>query len=168
MAKFYVLGIDQSTQGTKAVLFDHSGKMIARADKAHRQIIVKDQISHDSEEIYRNVLYVIKAVVEKSGIDKNQILCMGIDNQRETTVAWNRESGKPVTHAIVWQCNRAREICKRIARSESKEKYIYENTGLSSPPIIQLGKWPGFWKIYLKQENWQKRKSLHLGQLIAG
>ena len=165
MAKFYVLGIDQSTQGTKAVLFDHNGKMIARADKAHRQILVKDQISHDPEEIYRNILYVIKAVVEKSGIDKNQILCMGIDNQRETTVAWNRENGKPVAHAIVWQCNRAREICKRIGKSESQEKYIYENTGLKLSPYYPAGKMAWFLENIPEAKELAEKTKLALGTI---
>ena len=94
MSSFYILGIDQSTQGTKAVLFDKDGKIIARADAAHKQI-VNDQnwVSHDLEEIYANVIKAARQVVEKAGIDKKQIVCIGIDNQRETTAAWNRKTG---------------------------------------------------------------------------
>ena len=112
MSSFYILGIDQSTQGTKAVLFDKDGKIIARADAAHKQI-VNDQnwVSHDLEEIYANVIKAARQVVEKAGIDKKQIVCIGIDNQRETTAAWNRKTGKPVADAIVWQCSRAKDIC---------------------------------------------------------
>ena len=92
-ATFYILGIDQSTQGTKAVLFDKYGKIIARADEAHKQI-VSDQnwVSHNLEEIYVNVIKASRQVVEKAGIDKKQIVCIGIDNQRETTAAWNRKT----------------------------------------------------------------------------
>lgn len=92
MSSFYILGIDQSTQGTKVVLFDKDGKIIARADAAHKQI-VNDQnwVSHDLEEIYANVIKAARQVVEKAGIDKKQIVCIGIDNQRETTAAWNRK-----------------------------------------------------------------------------
>ena len=94
MSSFYILGIDQSTQGTKVVLFDKDGKIIARADAAHKQI-VNDQnwVSHDLEEIYANVIKAARQVVEKAGIDKKQIVCIGIDNQRETTAAWNRKTG---------------------------------------------------------------------------
>lgn len=74
MSSFYILGIDQSTQGTKAVLFDKDGKIIARADAAHKQI-VNDQnwVSHDLEEIYANVIKAARQVVEKAGIDKNRL-----------------------------------------------------------------------------------------------
>ena len=104
MSSFYILGIDQSTQGTKAVLFDKYGKIIARADEAHKQI-VSDQnwVSHNLEEIYANVIKASRQVVEKAGIDKKQIVCIGIDNQRETTAAWNRKTGKPIADEIVWQ-----------------------------------------------------------------
>ena len=101
MSSFYILGIDQSTQGTKAVLFDKYGKIIARADEAHKQI-VSDQnwVSHNLEEIYANVIKASRQVVEKAGIDKKQIVCIGIDNQRETPAAWNRKTGKPIADAI--------------------------------------------------------------------
>ena len=81
MSSFYILGIDQSTQGTKAVLFDKDGKIIARADAAHKQI-VNDQnwVSHDLEEIYANVIKAARQVVEKAGIDKKQIVCIGMEN----------------------------------------------------------------------------------------
>lgn len=141
MEAFYILGIDQSTQGTKAVLFNRTGKIIARCDAPHRQII-SDQnwVSHDPEEIYRNVLQVSRQAVEKAGIDKNQIACIGIDNQRETTVGWSRETGKPIGNAIVWQCNRAKEICDRIARETGIGEKIYRTTGLKLSPYYPAGK----------------------------
>ena len=84
MSSFYILGIDQSTQGTKAVLFDKDGKIIARADAAHKQI-VNDQnwVSHNLEEIYKNVIKASRQVVEKAGIDKEQIVCIGIEKQQQ-------------------------------------------------------------------------------------
>ena len=89
MAK-YVLGIDQSTQGTKALLFDEAGALCARADLPHRQIVNElGWVEHDPEEIYRNVIQVVKDVVEKAGIDKNEIAGVGISNQRETSVVFD-------------------------------------------------------------------------------
>lgn len=101
MSSFYILGIDQSTQGTKAVLFDKDGKIIARADAAHKQI-VNDQnwVSHDLEEIYANVIKAARQVVEKAGIDKKQIVCIGIDNQR------NNSSMEPKNRKTCCRCDR--------------------------------------------------------------
>ena len=145
MSSFYILGIDQSTQGTKAVLFDKDGKIIARADAAHKQI-VNDQnwVSHNLEEIYKNVIKASRQVVEKAGIDKEQIVCIGIDNQRETTAAWNRKTGEPVADAIVWQCSRAKDICRRIGEDGVSGEKIYRRTGLKLSPYYPAGKMAWF------------------------
>ena len=101
----YMISIDQSTQGTKALLFDETGTIVRRTDCAHRQIVnEKGWVSHDPEEIYRNVLTVVSKLLE--GIDANCVVGVGISNQRETTVAWNKITGKPYGNAVVWQCAR--------------------------------------------------------------
>ena len=88
MQEKYILSIDQSTAGTKALLFDNKGDLICRSDKSHRQIIdEKGWVEHDPEEIYRNTVEAVKAVVEKAGIDKSLIVGVGISNQRETAMA---------------------------------------------------------------------------------
>lgn len=141
MRTYYVLGIDQSTQGTKAILFDEEGKRVGRCDLPHKQIISKEGwVSHDPEEIYHNVIAVCKQVVEKSGIAKNKIACMGIDNQRETTVGWDRKTGQPVGNAIVWQCDRAKNICRRIATDSTACDEIYLKTGLKLSPYYPAAK----------------------------
>lgn len=111
----YVLSVDQSTQGTKAMIFDAGGRMLSRADLPHRQI-VNDAgwVSHDPEEIFRNTLAVCRLAAEKAGIPPADIVCMGISNQRETTAAWDRVSGEPVCDAIVWQCARAADVCADV------------------------------------------------------
>ena len=110
MAERYIISIDQSTQGTKALLFDESGSLIRRTDKPHEQIInEKGWVSHDPSEIYENVIEVVKMLTED--IDKSKVAGIGISNQRETSLAWDRVSGKPIGHAIVWQCARAVSIC---------------------------------------------------------
>ena len=141
MRTFYVLGVDQSTQGTKAVIFDREGKLIERADAAHRQIInEKGWVSHDPEEIYRNVLKACREAVAGAGIDPSQIACMGITNQRETTVIWDRETGKALADAIVWQCNRAADLCAKIEEKYHCSEKIYEKTGLKLSPYYPAAK----------------------------
>ena len=111
----YVLGIDQSTQGTKALLFDGEGSLLCRADLPHKQYIdERGWVEHDPEEIYANTVAVVKKLVEKAGIDKNEIAVLGISNQRETAMVWDRETGKPVYNAVVWQCARGAAICEKI------------------------------------------------------
>ena len=113
--KKYVLAIDQSTQGTKGILFDAEGQLICRRDIAHEQIVnEKGWVSHDLDEIYRNTLQVVQDVVTEAGIAKEEIACLGISNQRETSLAWNRITGKPDGCAVVWLCARAVDVCARV------------------------------------------------------
>ena len=139
MAK-YVLSVDQSTQGTKAMIFDEAGRMLARADLPHRQIISgAGWVSHNPEEIAENVLKTARAAAEKAGVNPADILCMGISNQRETTVAWNRETGKPVCDAIVWQCARAAEVCAQIEKTGISET-VRERSGIPISPYFPASK----------------------------
>ena len=133
MAK-YVLGIDQSTQGTKALLFDEEGALLCRTDLPHRQIINDlGWVEHDPEEIYKNTIQTVKNLVEKAGIDKADIAVLGISNQRETAMVWDKETGKPVYNAVVWQCARGEKICERIAAAGCAD-LIRERTGLPLSP----------------------------------
>ncbi len=139
--EFYVLGVDQSTQGTKAVLFDDKGKIILRRDKPHRQIISEDGwVSHDLSEIYANVLEVCRSVIEDAGADPGRILCMGITNQRETTCAWDKETGEPLSEAIVWQCSRASQLCDEIEAAHHCGDEIYYRTGIKLSPFFPASK----------------------------
>lgn len=138
--KKYILGIDQSTQGTKALLFDENGKMLCRTDLVHRQLVNdRGWVEHDPEEILRNTVQIVKDLVEKAGIDRADILGVGLSNQRETGVVWNRETGKPLYSAIVWQCGRAKNICDEIERRGYADK-IKERTGLNLSPYFTAGK----------------------------
>ena len=134
----YILGIDQSTQGTKAILVDEDGKMIGRADKSHRQLVNEcGWVSHDLEEIYANVISVVKEVTERCGIEKSQIRAVGISNQRETTAAWDKD-GNPLADAIVWQCARAKEIAGDV--QEHYGDLVKERTGLAPSPYFPAAK----------------------------
>lgn len=140
MAEKYIISIDQSTQGTKALLFDESGSLLRRTDKAHEQIISeKGWVSHDSAEIYRNTIEVVKRLVEESGIEKEKIVGIGISNQRETTLAWDKLTGEPLGHAIVWQCARATEICERVEKKGEAEN-IRRKTGINLSPYFPASK----------------------------
>lgn len=134
----YILSVDQSTQGTKGLLFDEQGVLVGRCDRPHQQIINDlGWVSHDPMEIRTNTLAVCRDVIEKTGIDKNDIVAMGISNQRETTVAWNKETGESICHAIVWQCARATELCDKRA---SLAEMIQRRTGMNLSPYFPAAK----------------------------
>ena len=102
MEQRYIISIDQSTQGTKALLFDKTGSLIKRTDKTHKQIInEKGWVSHDPSEIYQNTIEVVKRLIEEANINKENIAGVGISNQRETSLAWDKQTGEPVGQAIV-------------------------------------------------------------------
>lgn len=136
----YVLSVDQSTQGTKALIFDEMGKILSRADLPHRQIVNDlGWVSHDPEEIFENVLKTARMAAEKAGIDKADIACMGISNQRETSVAWDKGTGKPVCDAIVWQCARAVDICAEIEQTGIGD-LVRAHTGIPISPYFPAAK----------------------------
>ena len=136
----YILSIDQSTQGTKALLFDEKGALICRADRPHRQVVNdKGWVEHDPEEIMRNTLAVARDVAEKAGIDKADIAALGISSQRETSVAWDRATGQPVYNAIVWQCARGAAICEELERQGYAE-LVRRTTGIKLSPYFPAAK----------------------------
>ena len=136
----YVLSVDQSTQGTKALLFDWEGRLITRADLPHRQIINdRGWVSHDPEEIYQNLLKAVAMAVEQAGISPGDIACMGLSNQRETSVAWDRETGSPVCDAIVWQCARAADVCAAVEGAGMGDT-VRERTGIPISPYFPASK----------------------------
>ena len=138
MAERYIISIDQSTQGTKALLFDESGSLIKRTDKPHEQMInEKGWVSHDPSEIYENVVEVVRMLTED--IDKEKVAGVGLSNQRETSLAWDRVSGKPVGNAIVWQCARAAAICERVEKKGEAEN-IRRKTGMNLSPYFPASK----------------------------
>ena len=158
--KKYVLGIDQSTQGTKGIIFDGSGKIIARTDLAHDQIInEKGWVEHNPDQIMKNVIQVVKNVVEKAGIDKEEILTLGISNQRETAVCWNKNTGRPVYNAIVWQCAVVKQSVTRLQRTVTHRWYrnIPEFRCLH---IILQQRSHGYFRTYQKQKRQQIRENL--------
>ena len=136
----YVLGIDQSTQGTKALLFDGTGRLLERADLSHRQMVdSQGWVEHDPKEIYHNTIEVVKLLVEKAGINKSEIRTLGISNQRETAMVWDRHTGLPIYNAVVWQCARGAGICERL-EAHGNGELVRSHTGLPLSPYFSAAK----------------------------
>ena len=127
----HILAIDQGTTGTTTVLYNELGKIVCKAYREFTQIYPNPGwVEHDPEEIWQTVIDTVDEVMKSqgtSGFNQAQIVSLGITNQRETTIVWNRKTGKPVYNAIVWQCRRTAEMCQKFA--ESKE-LIQQKTGL--------------------------------------
>src|SRR5664279_71903 len=107
-----ILAIDQSTSASKALLFDTTGHLIGRSSLEHYQHYPKPGwVEHDAEEIYLNTLQALRDLLTKQPKARDDLLCLSITNQRETFVVFERETGKPLYHAIVWQCRRGEPLC---------------------------------------------------------
>src|SRR5689334_19260682 len=110
-----LLAVDQSTSATKAVLFDNKGKLLDKASREHRQIYPRPGwVEHDAEEIWQNVLAVIREVADRNSKTLSQLACLSLTNQRETILIFDRVSGRPLHNAIVWQCRRGDVICEKL------------------------------------------------------
>ena len=114
--KTHVLAIDQGTTSSRAILFDHDGRIAAVDQKEHAQILPRaGWVEHDAMEIWRNVRSVVAGVLSKAEINRHEIASVGITNQRESVVVWDRATGEPVHNVIVWQDTRTRRTCDRLA-----------------------------------------------------
>ncbi|AVR44340.1 glycerol kinase [Christiangramia fulva] len=129
MEKF-ILALDQGTTSSRAILFNKKGAIVSVAQKEFKQIFPRPGwVEHDPMEIWSSQASVAAQVVTQSGLSGNDVAAMGITNQRETCVVWNKNTGKPVYNAIVWQDKRTLEYCEAL-KEEGKEKIIREKTGL--------------------------------------
>ncbi|CCQ37762.1 glycerol kinase [Natronomonas moolapensis 8.8.11] len=130
MATSYVGAIDQGTTGTRFMVFDHSGHVIANAYEQHEQIYPEPGwVEHDPVEIWENTKSVVLSGLDEAGLDAEQLAALGITNQRETTIVWDRESGKPVHNALVWQDRRTTDRVEELQEAGKVEE-IREKTGL--------------------------------------
>jgi glycerol kinase len=126
--KRYILGLDQGTTSSRAIIFDETGKSVASAQREFTQYFPQPGwVEHDPEEILKTQTDCAKDCLAASGLSGSDIACIGITNQRETTVVWDRKTGKPVYNAIVWQCRRTQELAAQL-RAESEE--FRQKTGL--------------------------------------
>jgi glycerol kinase len=123
MAK-YVAAIDQGTTSTRCMIFDHSGKVIAADQREHEQIFPKPGwVEHNPEEIWQRTQGVVQGALQKANIGTSDLTAVGITNQRETTVVWNRKTGKPVYNAIVWQDTRTAQLVNMFARDGGQNRF---------------------------------------------
>jgi len=136
----FVLAIDQGTTGSTALLFSSDGKVVGRAYSEFRQYYPRPGwVEHDPGEIWQVSLRVMAEALSTSGIDGREIAAIGITNQRETTVVWDRQSGAPVHRAIVWQSRQTADICRRL-RDDGLEPLFRERTGLVIDPYFSGSK----------------------------
>ena len=130
MKKEFILSLDQGTTSSRAILFNHGGEIVEVAQKEFRQIYPQSGwVEHDAQEIWSTQLAVMTEVIAKANVKLGSIKGIGITNQRETTVVWNRKTGKPICNAIVWQDRRTAAYCKSIAE-KGLDKLIQQKTGL--------------------------------------
>jgi glycerol kinase len=128
--KKFVLALDQGTTSSRAILFNHQGAVAAIAQQEFEQIYpAAGHVEYDAETIWTSQLLVAREAISKAGIDAGQIAAIGIANQRETTVVWERKTGKPVANAIVWQSRVSAPICEQLRR-DGHEGLIRQKTGL--------------------------------------
>ena len=126
----YILAADQGTTSSRAILFDEHQNIVAVSQREFTQYYPKEGwVEHDAIEIYLTQLSVMQEAVAKSGVDVHDIAAIGITNQRETVVVWDRRTGVPICNAIVWQCRRTADICEELERKGLSD-YIRQTTGL--------------------------------------
>ena len=136
----HVLALDQGTTSSRAIVFDLAGRMVAQAQREFRQIFPREGwVEHDPEEIWSSQLAVAREAIAAAGLTAADIAAIGITNQRETAIVWERASGRPVHNAIVWQDRRTAPLCERL-RAAGHEAALSRKTGLLLDPYFSATK----------------------------
>lgn len=136
----YILSIDQGTTSSRAILFDQKGNIVHSAQKEFKQYFPKPGwVEHDAKEIWGSVLSVIASVLTESGNQPEDVHAIGITNQRETTVVWNKRTGQPIYHAIVWQSRQTQPIIDAL-KKDKLDSFFKERTGLMLDPYFSASK----------------------------
>lgn len=132
----YIMSIDQGTTSSRAILFDKEGQIQGVAQREFKQYFPKSGwVEHDANEIWTSVLAIMAEVINENEIDPEQIKGIGITNQRETTVIWDKKTGRPIYHAIVWQSRQTQHICNEL-KEQGHEKTFRNKTGLLLDPYF--------------------------------
>lgn len=136
----YILAIDQGTTSSRAIVFDGTGNSVAVAQQEFHQYFPRDGwVEHDAVEIWESTLAVCRKALEEAQVDAAGLAGIGITNQRETTVIWDRASGAPIHHAIVWQDRRTASVCTKL-KTDGHEDMVVERTGLLIDPYFSATK----------------------------
>ena len=163
--KKFIVAIDQGTTSSRAVLFNIAGKVIFKSQLEFKQYFPQNGwVEHDPEEIWRTTKKVLLNVIKKSKKFKGQILTIGITNQRETTVLWNRITGKPVYNAIVWQDRRTADFCNKF-RSNKRDHIINKKTGLLIDPYFSATKIKWIIENVTKAKKLLRKKQILFGTI---
>ncbi len=139
----YIIAVDQSTSATKAILFDEKCRLINRVNIEHKQYYPQaGWVEHDAEEIYANMVEAIGRLMRETKLEADAQYSLAITNQRETVVVWEAATGKPIAHAVVWQCQRGAEICRAL-KEAGYEKTFLSKSGLLIDPYFSASgvKW---------------------------
>ncbi len=137
----YIIALDQGTTSSRAVLFDNTGGIVDLEQQEFAQIYPQPGwVEHDPEEIWKSQRRVLSSVLSRAVEDCDEIAAIGISNQRETTVVWDKISGEPVYNAIVWQCRRTASVCDELRSREGFAAYVKQSTGLLLDPYFSATK----------------------------
>ena len=130
MVAHYVMSVDQGTTSTRCILFDQGGRLVSVTQREHRQHYPKPGwVEHDAMEIWRNLEHMAPQALSRAGVDAGQVAAIGIANQRETTVVWDRRTGHPIGRAVVWQDTRTDALVEQYAKRDGAE-IVQERSGL--------------------------------------
>src|SRR4051794_1604248 len=163
MAQPLILALDQGTTSTRAILFDAEGRALAEAGRPLEQFYPADGwVEHDAEAIFQACVEVLREAVQKAGRTMAEVAAIGITNQRETVVVWEKATGRPIHKAIVWQDRRTAEACEKL-RADGHEARVTEITGLLLDPYFS-----GTKIAWLLDQVGGARGRAQAGELLAG
>lgn len=143
--KKYLMALDQGTTSSRCIIFNREGEIVSVAQKEFRQYYPQSGwVEHDPMEIWSTQMGVAREALERLGVTSREIAALGITNQRETTILWDKETGEPICPAIVWQCRRTADICEKL-EIKGYGDMIFRKTGLKvdayfSATKIQIGR----------------------------
>lgn len=159
----YIGAVDVGTTSTRFIIFDRGGRVIGQAQKEHEQIFPRPGwVEHDPMEIWKNACEVIRKALEKAGLTGDRLAAIGVTNQRETTVVWDKTTGRPYCNAIVWQCTRTADICKALEADKGQDRF----RGRTGLPIATYFSGPKIrWILDHVQEA---REGLKKGEALFG
>ena len=129
--KRYVIALDQGTTSSRCIIFDRDQRILGVAQREFTQHYPKPGwVEHDPMEIWSSQYSVLTEVLAQSGVSPEEIAAIGITNQRETTIVWDKTTGRPIYNAIVWQCRRTASLCEALKKDAELTEYIQSHTGL--------------------------------------
>lgn len=159
----YIIAIDQGTTGTTVSILNHGGGLVAKASKEYPQIFPKPGwVEHNPEDIWKSVLTTLSEAISSAQIEPHKIAGIGITNQRETVVVWDKKTGAPIYNAIVWQCRRTKDFCEQL-KTKKLERMITKKTGLVIDPYFSASKI----RWILKNVSGAKKRA-QAGELLVG